>query len=106
MMIDPSDGTTYRILFAQERVAVVSQPLYAYFVNPMGIANSENNRIRITRQIIGRRKPFIICKVFIARAGDALLGFCCICQFLLVSPALCRMLYLSVLKHTLPLTTI
>ena len=35
--IHEDEFVTYRILFAQERLAVISQPLYAYFVNPTGI---------------------------------------------------------------------
>ena len=35
--IHEDEFLTYRLLFAQEKLAVVSQPLYAYFVNPTGI---------------------------------------------------------------------
>lgn len=45
--IHEDEFITYRILFAQERVAVVSQPLYAYFVNPMGITRKPWNPKRL-----------------------------------------------------------
>lgn len=35
--IHEDEFVTYRLLFAQEALAVVAQPLYAYFVNPEGI---------------------------------------------------------------------
>ena len=35
--IHEDEFVTYRLMFNQEKVAVVSQPLYAYFVNPTGI---------------------------------------------------------------------
>ncbi len=38
---------TYRILFAQERVAFINQPYYAYFKNPNGIMESKWNPGRL-----------------------------------------------------------
>lgn len=35
--IHEDEFVTYRVLFAREKLAVVFQPLYAYFVNPTGI---------------------------------------------------------------------
>ena len=35
--IHEDEFVTYRLLFAQEKIAVVAQPMYAYFVNPTGI---------------------------------------------------------------------
>lgn len=38
---------TYRILFAQEKVAFINQPYYAYFTNPNGIMESKWNPKRL-----------------------------------------------------------
>ena len=38
---------TYRILFAQEKVAFINQPYYAYFTNPNGIMESKWNPRRL-----------------------------------------------------------
>ena len=38
---------TYRILFAQEKVAFINQPYYAYFTNPNGIMESKWNPSRL-----------------------------------------------------------
>ncbi len=38
--IHEDEFVTYRLLFAQERIAVIPAPMYAYFVNPGGIIRS------------------------------------------------------------------
>jgi len=39
--------TTYKVLFESEKVAVIDQPLYAYFQNPNGIVGGEWKPIRL-----------------------------------------------------------
>lgn len=39
--IHEDEYVTYRILFAQEKIAFIDQPYYAYFINPNGITKSE-----------------------------------------------------------------
>ncbi|MBR4049432.1 MAG: glycosyltransferase family 2 protein [Clostridia bacterium] len=39
--IHEDEFVTYRILFAQEKIAFIDQPYYAYFINPDGITKSE-----------------------------------------------------------------
>ncbi len=38
--IHEDEFVTYRLLFAQEKIAVIPAPMYAYFVNPAGIIRS------------------------------------------------------------------
>ena len=45
--IHEDEFVTYRILFDQEKLAVVEEPLYAYFVNPMGITRKPWNPKRL-----------------------------------------------------------
>ncbi len=45
--IHEDEFITYQILFAQEKLAVVAAPLYAYFVNPTGITRKPWNPKRL-----------------------------------------------------------
>ena len=63
--IHEDEYVTYRILFAQEKIAFVDQPYYAYFINPDGITKSE-----WTPKRLDAIKAFDEQLIFFKKTGD------------------------------------